>query len=187
MACKNSLSPGTLIFAISFKLLAIEYLFGKRLADLLDQVVKLPADLWGFHQEDLADFDAFCVKAGNKLAEMFAQVKLDPRKQKLFSLIYSSKGDTSVKALADNSCWSSRQINRYFNGHFGTSLKSYCNILRFRASFTQIKEGKFFHEGNFADQSHFIKKIKRFSGVVPKELTKNKNDRFIQFSLLPHK
>jgi AraC-like DNA-binding protein len=83
--------------------------------------------------------------------------------------------------------WSSRQINRYFNQLFGLSLKAYCNILRFRASFQHIKEGKLFPEQNFTDQAHFIKEIKKFSGVLPKELSKNKDDRFIQFSTLTKK
>ncbi|MGE8425120.1 MAG: AraC family transcriptional regulator, partial [Sphingobacterium siyangense] len=74
--------------------------------------------------------------------------------------------------------------NRYFNQQFGLSLKSYCNILRFRSSLDHIAKGKLFPEEHFFDQTHFIKEIKKFSGVVPKELLKNKNDRFILLSSL---
>src|SRR6187551_2773962 len=107
--------------------------------------------------------------------------------QKLFDLIYSSNGSLPVKELSDKVFWSSRQINRYFNEQFGISLKAYCNILRFRASFSHIKDGKLFPHENFADQSHFIKEVKKLSGVSPKELKRNQNDRFIQFSTLPPK
>jgi AraC-like DNA-binding protein len=90
-----------------------------------------------------------------------------------------------VKALSEKAYWSSRQINRYFNQQFGLSLKAYCNILRFRAALQQIREGKLFPEENFADQTHFIKEIKKFSGVAPKELSQNRNGRFILLSALP--
>ncbi|MCH5686581.1 AraC family transcriptional regulator [Niabella sp. W65] len=98
--------------------------------------------------------------------------------------MYSTKGDISVKALSEKVYWSSRQINRYFNDRFGLSVKNYCSILRFRASFEHIKEGKLFPQQNFADQSHFIREVKKRSGVSPKELKRNQNGRFIQFSAL---
>ena len=105
----------------------------------------------------------------------------------MFDFIYSSNGEITVKELSEKVFWSSRQINRYFNQQFGLSLKTYCNILRFRSSFEHIKQGKLFPQQNFADQSHFIKEIKRLAGVLPKELRKNENDRFIQFSTLDPK
>ena len=76
--------------------------------------------------------------------------------------------------------WSTRQINQYFNHQFGISLKTYCNILRFQASLSHIKEGKLFPQLNYYDQSHFIKEIKKLSGALPKDLFKNKNSRFLQ-------
>jgi AraC-like DNA-binding protein len=114
-------------------------------------------------------------------------VNIDERKRKLFNLIYAAQGSITIKELSESVHWSSRQINRYFNQWFGLSLKAYCNILRYRASFKQISEGKLFPEQNFTDQAHFIKAVKRYSGVTPKELAKNADDRFIQFSTLPEK
>lgn len=183
-ANRGIFEPKTIIFAISFKLLAVEFLFNKGLADMLNTVVRLPDGVEGFSEEDLSDFDAFCDKANRLLKSTFAKVDLDNRKQKLFQQIYESRGSLTVKEMSENAFWSSRQINRYFNEYFGITLKAYCNILRFRDSFKQIKEGKFFPEENFADQSHFIKEIKKHADATPKELNKNKNDRFIQFSLL---
>lgn len=177
----------TLIFAISFKLPAIEYIFNQSISSLRNEISVLPDDFWGFEENDLSDFDAFCAKASAILSEILAETKTDPRKLKLFDLIYSSQGEESVKDLSEQVQWSERQINRYFNEQFGISLKSYATILRFRTSFSQIKEGKLFPEQNFADQAHFIREVKKFSGVTPKDLHKNANDRFIQFSTLPRK
>ena len=98
-------------------------------------------------------------------------------------MLFATGGEISVKELSEKIFWSSRQINRYFNEQFGVSLKTYCKIIRFRASLQDIKDGKLFPQHNFTDQSHFIKDIKKLSGVSPKELHKNKNDRFLQFSL----
>ena len=35
---------------------------------------------------------------------------------------------------------------------------------------------------DYFDQAHFIKEIKKYTGTTPKELHKNKNDRFLQLS-----
>lgn len=181
-----TVTPKRQTFAISFRPLATEYVFQNTVANLLDNVKHLSNDFWNFSVDDLNDFDLFCEKATQKIQSLIPK-EIDERKRKLFELIYSSNGALTVQELSEKVFWSSRQINRYFNQQFGLSLKAYCNILRFRASFQHIKEGKLFPQQNFADQSHFIKEVKKLSGVSPKELKQNKNDRFIQFSLLPSK
>jgi AraC-like DNA-binding protein len=183
---QNSIPPKIVMFAVSFKLLAIEYLLNLKAASLLNDAQSLPVDFWGITKSDLNDFENFCKKISAKMLTLI-KPDIDSRKQKLFELIYSSNGSLSVKELSEKVYWSSRQINRYFNEQFGISLKAYCNILRFRASLPHIKEGKLYPEQNFTDQTQFIKEIKKFSGVVPKELSKNQNDRFILLSALPKK
>ena len=183
---KMMFSPGSTMFAVSLKLLAVEYILDIDIPHLLNHGQHLLAGFWEITREDLSDFDTFCKKVSTRLGAL-RKDNVDPRKQKLFELIYTSKGSLTVKEMSEQVRWSSRQINRYFNQLFGLSLKAYCNILRFRASFQHIKEGKLFPEQNFTDQAHFIKEIKKFSGVLPKELSKNKDDRFIQFSTLTKK
>jgi AraC-like DNA-binding protein len=182
-AGQTSLNPKMVIFAISFKLLAIEYLLKTSISDLVNEGRPLAPDFWGFSPDDLNDFDSFHFKASNKIKELI-KGKIDKRKRKLFELIYSSNGALTVKELSEKVYWSSRQINRYFNQQFGISLKLYCNLLRFSASFNQLNDGRLFPEQNYADQAHFIREIKKFSGVAPGELSKNKNDRFIQLAAL---
>jgi len=176
--------PKIVMFAVSFKLLAIEYLLNIKVASLLDEGDSLPPNFWELTNDDLNNFETFCDKASAKMLTLVKPVT-DNRKKKLFDLIYASNGALTVKELSEQVYWTSRQINRYFSSQFGISLKAYCSILRFRASLQHIKEGKLFPEQNFADQTHFIKEIKKFSGVIPKELSKNKNDRFILLSALP--
>ncbi|MES2513801.1 MAG: AraC family transcriptional regulator [Bacteroidota bacterium] len=180
---KALLKAKTRMFAVSFKLLSTEYIFGHTISDFVNSAKQLPPDFWNFSEEDLADFDLFCSKASQQLYELLPK-DYDNRKKKLFDLIYETHGTVTVKELSEKVSWSSRQINRYFNHQFGLPLKAYCNILRFRASFHHIKDGQLYPQQNFADQSHFIKEIRKLSGVSPKELKLNRNDRFIQLSTL---
>ena len=181
-----TLAAKTVMFVISFKLLATEYIFQNTVSNILNYAKHLPVDFWNFNATDLQDFDLFCKKASEKVQSLLPTA-IDNRKRKLFDLIYSSNGTLTVKELSEEVFWSSRQINRYFNQQYGISLKTYCNILRFRASLEHIAEGKLFPEQNFADQNHFIKDIKKFSGVVPRELSKHQNDRFLLLSAIKQK
>ncbi|MBS1633996.1 MAG: helix-turn-helix transcriptional regulator [Bacteroidetes bacterium] len=176
----------SLIFCISFKLLSVEYIIGEPVSDIVDSGKPLPVDFWGFSERDLQDFELFVQKATRKILSLIPE-DIDERKRKLFELIYTTKGAITVKELSEKVFWSSRQINRYFRHQFGISLKAYCNILRFRASLEHIAKGQLFPEATFFDQTHFIKEVKKFSGVVPKELSKNKNDRFILLSVMKRK
>lgn len=178
--------PQTRIFAISWQLLGADYLLPIRLADMPQHACHLPLGYLGISAADLTDFASFCAKATDQIQQLLP-AEIDRRKRKLFSLIYATHGTLTVEAYADAAAWSSRQINRYFQQTFGLTLKAYCNILRFRAALPDLKAGRLFPEQHFADQAHFIREIKKYAGVVPKELARNQNDRFIQFAALPKK
>ncbi|MEO7977713.1 AraC family transcriptional regulator [Flavobacterium sp.] len=173
----------TLAYKISFKPLGAEYLLNTSIADILNSAKVLPNDFWNINSNNLKDFDSFHSKISTKLKELLP-AQMDERKRSLFKLVYESNGEIKIKELSEKIAWSSREINRYFNKQFGLSLNAFCKILRFKASLEHIAKGRLFPELNFTDQTHFIKEIKKFSGVVPSELIKNKNDRFILLSVL---
>lgn len=183
---QRQIPPQTQAFVVSFKPIAVEYIFNTSIADVLNSAMELPNDFWNFQADDLHNFELCCTKATKKIKELIPE-KTDERKHQLFGLIYESKGEMSVDELSKKINWSSRQINRYFTQYLGLSLKTYSTILRFRASLEHIAQGKLFPELNYTDQNHFIKEVKKFSGVAPKELSKNKNDRFILLSVLKGK
>lgn len=172
------IEPKCKIFAISFRLGAIEYILKFSISNIINNGKLLPEDFWGFNETDLDDFENFCLKA-TKIISNLLPLSVKDRTKTLFELIYGTKGEITVKQLSEKLFWNSRQINRYFNSWFGLSLKEYCLILRFRASLEHIANGKFYPELNFADQNHFIRQVKKFSGVIPTELFKHKNDRFV--------
>ena len=177
------LKAGRTIFAISFTPLGVEYLVKQQVKELLNTGKILSEGFCDFSEKDLTNFEQFCEKAILNLRLLIPE-NVDVRKKRLFELIHGSNGALSVRELSEKVCWSSRQINRYFNQQLGIPLKVYCNLIRFRASFRQLREGKLFPEQNFSDQAHFIREIKKLAGVIPKELSQNQNDRFIQLSLL---
>lgn len=166
--------------SVSFNPLATEYIFGFPMAELINSGMLMSDDFWGFQAEDLNDFEGFCRKMTEKIKSLLPE-NVDIRKRKLFELIFASNGEISIAEISEKISWSQRQINRYFNQQFGLPLKSYCKILRFQASLSDIKNGNLYPQLNFTDQSHFIKEITKFSGVSPKELHKNENGRFLQF------
>lgn len=171
------------IFSVGFKLLAVEYLFGDSIKEVLNGGKTIPNDFWQFDESDTETLENFQKKVTQRINSISIK-PIDDRKKKLFELIYASHGTITVNELSEKVFWSSRQINRYFNQQFGISLKEYCKILRFGSSFKDLSEGNLYPELNFTDQNHFIKEIKKYSGVTPKELSKNADDRFMDIAAI---
>lgn len=180
---KVKLTPGLQIFAISFHPIAVEYILRRPVNMLLNNGEELSTDFWGFNPVDLNDFTRFCEKA-NKIIEEQLPRKPDYRIVRMQELLLETKGDVTVGQIEKHCFFSARSFNRYWMQHLGIPLKTYLQLLRFRSAFPQIKKGKLYPEANYADQSHFIKEVKQLSGHLPKELLKNKDGRFIQFSIL---
>jgi len=162
------IEKGTTIFTIGLKLLAVEYLLGDSIKDVLNEGRNISNDFCQFEESNMSSLENFSNRATKKIKSISTE-NIDSWKKKLFELIYASNGSMHVKELSQQ---------------FGISLKAYCNILRLGASFKHISEGKLFPEQNFTDQNHFIKEIKKYAGVTPKELSKNKDDRFIDITAI---
>lgn len=82
-----------------------------------------------------------------------------------------SRGSTRMEHLARHAGLSQSALERRFRHAVGTSPKKFAALVRLRhvvrlrragASFTQIA-----HAAGYADQSHFIKDFKRFTGEPP--------------------
>lgn len=176
----------SMFFSISFNPLALEYILQEPIAEYVNSGKELSENFWEFSEDDLNDFEHFCSKASHTI-KMHISNTIDERKRNLFRVIFEANGEISIKELSEAIHWSERQINRYFTKYLGVTLKMYCKILRFQKSLEFIKDGILFPQLNFSDQSHFIKDVKKLSGVSPRELFKNDNDRFLQFLVFPKK
>lgn len=172
----------TKFFAIRFNLIAIEYIFQKEIKSILDSTINLPLSFWNIDKYKSNEFEKFVADSSNKLDTSTRHLKeIDSRKLKLFEIVYKQKTKT-VSEISKQVFWSSRQINRYFHSKFGITLKQFLNIVRCNATYEEISNGNLNPQSDFFDQAHFIKEIKKYTGATPKELNKNKNDRFLQLS-----
>lgn len=175
-------SPFITTYAIRFQLLAAEYIFQRSVADLLNTDVKMPDSFFNISREQPHSLEQFAHTMSGELNKIITLREIDERKRTLFDIIYREEGNVKIEHLASKIYWSARQVNRYFNNYFGLSLKAYCNILRCYAAFNAIKHGELSPGKDFFDQPHFIREIKKHTGVNPKILHQNKDGRFIQFS-----
>lgn len=81
----------------------------------------------------------------------------------------------SVNELAAEACLCKRQFERQFREHIGMNPKEYGRIVRFQKALRMMQLGLQDYAGvaysvGYADQSHFIRDFRRFSGFTPKRL-----------------
>jgi AraC-like DNA-binding protein len=86
--------------------------------------------------------------------------------------IFKTKGNGTVENLCEVMRVSERQTERLFQKHIGLSPKFYCRIIRFNAIFNLLTQrdpgwAELAYEAGFADQSHFIRNFKAFTGEEP--------------------
>lgn len=86
--------------------------------------------------------------------------------------------ETSVAALASTACLSKKQFERLFNELVGANPKEYARIARFQKSLKLLQNhpidgslAQLAYQCGYADQSHFIREFKLFSGYTPSALT----------------
>jgi AraC-like DNA-binding protein len=175
------------LFSIRFKPLAAEYLFAESIQSLLNSSMILPNNFWDLDKLHSNTFGDFVEHIQAQISIILTRVKVfDERKINLFNLIFQNK-TFSVKDISGSVLWDSRQINRYFTKQYGCSLKTYLNIIRCRVAYKNLAKSDLQPRSNYFDQAHFIKEVRKYTGVSPRELSKNKNDRFLQLSTLKTK
>ncbi len=94
------------------------------------------------------------------------------------SQIIDSHGKISLEKLRKKLSISERGLERKFKQHVGVSPKSYAMICRFQEALNQLKNKDYeklsdiAYDNNFADQSHFIRVFKTFTGLSPFQFQK---------------
>ena len=179
-----NVASGARLLAVSFALPAADGIFTQKLAPLLNAIAPLPEDFWGLGKADFTDLPAFQAACNRKLKQLVLSRPADSRLIALSRLLSQSDGTIPVATLAKQVFWSSRQMNRWFNSRLGLSLKAYADLLRYRAAFDQLQAKRLYPDRHYADQSHFIKTVKKYSDLTPGEIAQNTNGRFVQLSTL---
>ena len=89
----------------------------------------------------------------------------------------------SVTELSSIACLSKKQFERLFSSFVGINPKEYTRIVRFQKALGQmqhqagkeINQAQIAYASGYADQSHFIREFKKFSGYTPMSLLKVSN------------
>jgi len=89
--------------------------------------------------------------------------------------ILSSEGRRSIVDLQQEMGMSERALQRLFEANIGLTPRMYGRICKFDAAFRQLEASNYTrlsdiaYEQGYADQSHFIRAFKEFTGLTPKE------------------
>lgn len=95
--------------------------------------------------------------------------------QLAIGLVLSNGGKISVKALAQQLHLNERSLQRLFMEYVGLPPKQFAKIVQFQQAFSQVSDEAFdtlteiVFENGYADQSHFIRNFRRFTGSKPSD------------------
>ncbi len=168
------------IFGVRFKVPAAEYVFKFTYKPKLNQSQLLPLTFRDINKIGDREFNKFVEQTTCNINQIIEESqRINEKKLKLFNLIYQNKTKT-IKELAKETNWSTRQINRYFSANFEFTVKELMKIIRFRYNIKHISQSNFYPKNQYYDQSHFIKEVKKYAGTTPSILLKNQNMEFIQ-------
>lgn len=94
------------------------------------------------------------------------------------NMIIHSAGQKSIQDIRKKLAVSERTLERHFLKETGLRPKQFAKIIQFSTSMKKITEKDYLKltdvgfDSGYADQSHFIRNFKRYSGMTPKEYLK---------------
>jgi len=102
------------------------------------------------------------------------------------NMIRRAKGNISIEALCKNLYVCERQLQRTFKDTLGTSPKVYTRIIRFRNAYQYVRATKagrlswasLSYDFGYADQAHFIRDFKEFTGAIPSLVVEDKQQYY---------
>lgn len=94
------------------------------------------------------------------------------------NLIQESDGKIRIGDIVEKTGYSARYINRLFDEKFGISPKTYCKIVQFQKSLSELNESQSQRITDIAagtgyyDQAQFSRDFKQYAGMTPKRYWK---------------
>jgi AraC-like DNA-binding protein len=107
------------------------------------------------------------------------QLPIDRSMQYATSHILSTNGKVALKDLHSTLNLSERTFERRFEQFVGVSPRLFTSIARFQAAMKMLDNRQFFklsdiaYQTGYADQSHFIRSFKKFTGLTPLAFCRN--------------
>jgi AraC-like DNA-binding protein len=103
---------------------------------------------------------------------------IDVRIQEAIQIILNKKGKINIKDLREQLHITERTFERQFLAQVGVTPKQFAKFIQFQVSLNQISDENYTRltdvvfDNGFADQSHFIRNFKRFTGKIPSDFKK---------------
>lgn len=181
-AVEVTMSRAVKVFAIRLKPLAAEYILRRSMSDVVNSSFdgSICLNNLGITVDNIFEIENLKDRAEECITDIINSADIDIRKRELFNCIERYKGGISVSDLSNIIGLSSRHINRYFNAWFGVNLKQYCSIYMIKQCYPGLNKKEFLPSEGYYDQSHYIRNIKKFTGVTPGEIISDTKGRFFQ-------
>jgi AraC-like DNA-binding protein len=176
------------ILAVKFNPGQLTRFFDVPAIELTDTSVTMH-DLWGkfgkeLEQRLLAKKDIFQII--RTLDDTFIKLLLnekafDDRVSVALHMIWSSKGQVRIEALADTLGFSQRHLDRRFLEYVGLTPKRMCRIARFISVFTMMNTTQGLNwadlavASGYSDQAHLVRECKYFTGRSPLAYLKSRS------------
>ncbi len=188
--------PGSsTIFGVQLKPECLIQLFHLQLADFVNQYV-LPENFLGNQAKMLTEQICNVPSTKERIAivENFLLAKLAKSKfqsnyfSEAMKQIRGSGGLISIETLSKNLFVCERQLQRVFKLNLGISPKTYQRIIRFNNIYNEMLHGRqaswaeLAQAYAYADQAHFIRDFKHFTGATPNAVL----TEIIDSTLAPH-
>lgn len=175
---------------------ALQTVFGYKPDELTDSCldVNLMAKKHGFNlSEQLSNAATSADQLDILSAYLQAQVDKNTKQdneamQYALVSIIQSNGTVSLNQLQKYLQLSERSFQRNFKLYTGITPKLFSRICRFQASLKQLKDISYdklsdiAYGHDYADQSHFIRSFKEFSGLSPNQYLKQTNELVENFA-----
>ncbi|HEY7391018.1 MAG TPA: AraC family transcriptional regulator [Bryobacteraceae bacterium] len=164
--------PGVPAMELEDRVVALESVWGAKGSQLVEELCSL--------QSDTARLDRLESALVQRMAASHQVQNTSLDVPKMAGWIIRNGGALSVERLAEVAGLSRRHFTRVFRENIGVSPKTYCRLARFRSALAYIPHGNHFGwaqvalECGYADQSHMIAEVRRFSGFSPEALARGR-------------
>lgn len=179
-------SPGTFTtIGAYFYPHALKSIFGFDSDELTDGCLNLDDFLSGSRLMDRLGNEVSVAGKVHVLSESLSQQasarggRLHAATQYALHRMIGSQGNVSMKELHREMQTSERTLERRFRESVGLSPMLFARICRFQASLNQLRSRSYeklsdiAFEQEYADQSHFIRNFKEFTGLTPRQFYRN--------------
>lgn len=126
------------------------------------------------------DYNRLVRLIGNYIDKLVKHASINPNYaiKLATNLMLKSKGTVRIQEVCERLSVPERTLQRHFSREIGVTPKQFAKIIQFSESMNQVIDSDYSnlsdigYDAGYADQSHFIRTFKRYTGKTPKEFQK---------------